>query len=303
MPTLIQTVNINTNHVEVYDGIAYASVGSSLKAIDLFTGDELDSIPLANRYTTGIAKEGTKLYTIGTSRILEVVDLSGDKMVARDSLSLQKGAGKIFVGDGIAYVLATEDFRGGYSTVDVSNPDDLSLISNPDTGGSNGLPRSAIATNGSGLGLLIGNFRQEIGNLSGTNSLNVLDVSDPENTNAFLNRINLPASPQDLAIASGIAYVADGTSDLQVINYLAFDNQGQAPNVEINTSAIDANPNIEGIQAAEGQNIPVAVDIDDDVQVRNVELLVNNEIVSNDVSYPFDLNCDRTKYYSRIRYG
>ena len=46
---------------------------------------------------------------------------------------------------------------------------------------------------------------------------------------------------------------------------------------------------MEGIQVLEGSSLAIQVDVEDDVQVRNVELLVNGEVVSNDVSFPFDL--------------
>ncbi|MGH2413758.1 MAG: Ig-like domain-containing protein, partial [Microcystaceae cyanobacterium] len=90
------------------------------------------------------------------------------------------------------------------------------------------------------------------------------------------------------AIASGIAYVADGTGGLQIINYLPFDNRGVAPTVSISSSIADADPNTSGILVVEGSAVPIKVTINDDVQVRNVELLVNGQVVTNDVSTPFD---------------
>ena len=45
-----------------------------------------------------------------------------------------------------------------------------------------------------------------------------------------------------------------------------------------------------GIQVLEGTSIVIDADISDDVQVRNVELLVNDVVVANDVSFPFDLS-------------
>ena len=89
---------------------------------------------------------------------------------------------------------------------------------------------------------------------------------------------------------SAVAYVADGTGGLHVINYLPFDNQGQPPAVTIHTSAIDADPINPGVQVQEGASVPIITAITDDVQVRNAELLVNGEVVSNDVSFPFDFS-------------
>ena len=50
----------------------------------------------------------------------------------------------------------------------------------------------------------------------------------------------------------------------------------------------DVDETTEGIQVVEGSSVPLSLDILDDVQVRNVELLVNGEVVTNDVSAPFD---------------
>jgi hypothetical protein len=44
-----------------------------------------------------------------------------------------------------------------------------------------------------------------------------------------------------------------------------------------------------GIQVIEGTTLSIAPAISDDVQVRNVELLVDGLVVRNDVSFPFDL--------------
>ncbi|WP_048322533.1 Ig-like domain-containing protein, partial [Crocosphaera watsonii] len=167
--------------------------------------------------------------------------------------------------------------------VDVSNPDDITLISDPDVDTTDPLPNQAMVTNGSGLGLIVGNLPR------GNNTLIIVDTSDAENTNAFLNRIDLAGNAQSIAIASGIAYIADGSGDLQVVNYLGFDNQGIAPTVTISSNA-DLDPVTEGIQVIEGSSVPIQVDVTDDVQVRNVELLVNGEVVGNDVSFPFDLS-------------
>ena len=77
---------------------------------------------------------------------------------------------------------------------------------------------------------------------------------------------------------------------MQVVNYLPFDNQGQAPTVILNTSNLDIDSNTPGFQVEEGSNIPIFATITDDVQVRNAELIVNGEIIRNDVAFPFDFS-------------
>jgi hypothetical protein len=283
LPKLIKTVNTSTNQVEVTGGIAYATFGNALQAIDLLTGDIIHTLQLPQSQTlTGLAREGTMLYTMDSNKTLQAIDISGITMVSRGSLNLPDGAGKLFVSNGIAYADAINDnFRGGFATADVSNPDNITLISASDVTSPFVAPGTELVPNGSGIGVLIGS--------NGVNVLDLMNISDPTNTNAFLTRIELPVAPQSVALASGIAFVADGSSGLQVINYLPFDNKGIPPTVSISSAITDADPNTLDIQVIEGSSIPIKVTINDDVQVRNVELLVNGNVVANDVSAPFDL--------------
>ena len=47
LPTLTQTIDIQANDVEILDGIVYASVSDSIFAIDLITGEILESQPFS----------------------------------------------------------------------------------------------------------------------------------------------------------------------------------------------------------------------------------------------------------------
>jgi len=115
------------------------------------------------------------------------------------------------------------------------------------------------------------------------------DTSDPSLTYDLIAEFDTPGDAQAVALASGIAYVADGSGGLQVINFLPFDANGQAPIVTFNSSASDADEGTPGIQVEEGETIRLDLGISDDVQIRNVELLVNGQVVLNDVSAPYEL--------------
>ena len=280
-PTLIQTVKANTNQVEIANGIAYISVDSNLRAIDLQSGQTIETLVLSgNSEITGITREGTTLYTMSADRNLRAIDISGFVMAELDSLVLEDGGGKVFVSNGIAYAPAVNTFRGGYATADVSNPSSISFISGAEVESPFIGPRTAIAENGSGVGIFVGS--------NAINTLQVLDTSNPENTNVLRTPIDLPSAPESVAIASGIGFVAGGESGLQVVNYLSFDSQGNAPTATISSVVSDADPSQSGTQVVEGSSIPISVALTDDVQVRNVELLVDGEVVANDVSAPYD---------------
>ena len=61
-------------------------------------------------------------------------------------------------------------------------------------------------------------------------SIDVVDVAavtDPSDTNAYITRFTLPQFPLGLTLASGVAYIADGSADLLVIGYRSTAGAGQ----------------------------------------------------------------------------
>jgi hypothetical protein len=276
LPVLKQTININASQVEVVDGIAYATVGTSLRAVDLLSGEQIQQVTLPSSGTvTGLARDGSYLYGfISGPGIFFTVDISNSAAVTLKgqlTVSIASTDVGVFAGNGIASLAGS-----GLSTIDVSDPANPILISSAD----NFFTARNVALNGSGLGLV---SQEGLG-------VGLYSLSDPQNTNNFITSFDTSGFTYDVALASGIAYVADGTGGLQVINYLPFDNKGVAPTVTITSPVVDLDPNQAGIQLLEGGSIAIQANVTDDVQVRNVELLVNGQVVSNDLSFPFDLN-------------
>ena len=119
----------------------------------------------------------------------------------------------------------------------------------------------------------------------------MLDVSDPTNTNNLLTVFNTPGVANSVALADGIGFVADGSAGLAVLNYLPFDNKGIPPTASITLpSSAVLGTDGSNLEVTEGSTIPVLANVSDDVQVRNVELLVNGQTVENAVSAPFNLS-------------
>ncbi|MGE0642375.1 MAG: Ig-like domain-containing protein [Nitrospira sp.] len=284
-PRLLQTVTVDgsVTGVVVRDGIGYAIHGTRISAVDLNTGDIRQTIDFASTggsTLTDIAIDGSTLYTKDSNGTLRTISITGDLLTPRDALTVANAGGKIFAGGGTVYIGAGNGFQQGFSTVDARDPANLLLLSNPDAANIAG---GAIAANGSGLGVAIGSL-PGIGSV-----LHVVDTSDPTRTDRFITQINLPAAPKDMALANGLAFVADGTGGLQIVNYRGFDTQGVAPTVSIVADAIDADPATPGVQVLEGRAVRVVPTVADDVQVRNVELLVNGQVVLTDVSFPWEL--------------
>src|SRR5262249_59538012 len=125
--------------------------------------------------------------------------------------------------------------------------------------------------NGSGLALALGTVPGGSSSASPPEGvLDVMNVSDPTNTTAFLTRFVLPDLPRAEAIANGMAYVADGNGGLLVVTFQSFDIKNQAPTISIST---------DNTHALRDGTFRVKAQVSDDVQVRSVELLVNGQVV------------------------
>jgi hypothetical protein len=279
-PVLLRTITIDPGAVQVIDGVAYATDGNVLRAFDLKTGEQLDSLTTGTAPLTGLARDGSFLYAVDSGGTLQVIDASGLFMVARGSLNVGD-SGNLFVGNGVAYVGAGS-FGLGFAVADVSDPDHPHAL----PGGARSVAAGAVAANGSGLAV-------GVGSLPGLGSVfDLLGVSDPTTAPAFITRFTLPADPFGVAIGEGIAFVADGSSGLQVVNYLPLDTKGVAPTATISLPASDIVGTTAGglPEVVEGSTVPVLTTTSDDVQVSNVQLLVNGTVVQNAVSFPFDLS-------------
>lgn len=288
---VVRTVDLPCGRVEILDGIAYVASDESVVSIDLVTGKILQTLNLGGAALTDISAERGMLYTMDASRVLRAIDVSDLQMTPRGIVGLPAGGTKLFVGGGVAYAAADEfaflPQRAGFATADVSDPDHLQFLGY--TTPADFRPGTSIAANGSGIALLAGTSRPGPG--FSTPRVLIMDVRDPSKTDEVLLGVNLPTSPQGVAIASGIAFIADGFGGLQIVNYLPFDSQEQPPTVSLFVpEAADVDPAQPGVQAVEGSRIHLSAVVSDDVQVRKVELLVNGEVVSSDVSFPWDLS-------------
>ena len=286
-PKLTQLVAVPgpATAVALQDGIAYVASGRGVTAIDIATGEIRTTLDLKGGTLTALAFGINTLFTLDSNRVLRAITITGDVLIARGSITVSAASSGLTVAGSTVYIGAYSNFAGGFSTVDGSNPDALVLLSGVDA---NNLGGGAMALNGSGLALAVAPLAGPRG--EPVNGLDIVDVSDATDTSKFVTRFTLPATPRDVAIANGIAFVADGTAGLQVVNYLGVDTKGVAPKIAIRLDAADADTAKPGVQVVEGSTIRISPTVSDDVQVRNVELLVNGQVVANDPSYPFDFS-------------
>ncbi len=224
-----------------------------------------------------LAVEGTTLYLVAGGKLrvfpfgsgglipfgsVAVSGLQADGIVKRK---------RIFVGNNVAYITAYP----GYETFDVSNPDAPVRLGSIVDNGPNSFKQ--IVLNGSGLGLAtVGvNPRDD-----GTHDLYLFDTTSPKDTTRFVTLFETPGIAHAVSIYNGLAYVADGTNGLQVINYLAYDNKGKPPTGSLVLS--------ETNEVSAGGFVVLRAEVQDDVQVRNVEFRVNGQRLMVDGNFPFE---------------
>jgi phage baseplate assembly protein gpV len=294
-PRVRSAIGSAAGAVEVFDGAAYVASAGEVRAYDLETLAAIDTLAVSSRPITDLTRDGRFLYSMDAEGELTVLDISGRVLVRRGTLAVLHGGGRIFAGGGFVYAGAIRRYnRGGFSTIDVSDPDAPSICSESDVLAPRVAPGVMVAANGSGRGVLVGSPSNVAGDF-----LEVIDLSDCANTDASLPlgqggilfpelRVELAGRVTDAVIASGFAVVADGDAGLKVVNFLPFDVGGAAPRLE-RLEVADAEPEQPGTQVERGSRVFLRADVVDDSQVRAVEVRIDGRVVSCDVTYPFEL--------------
>ena len=259
-----------------HEGLIVAENGASITLLDIQTGEFVSKVDLVHGRVLSMQITDGLLFVRTERQILDCYSIQGDILIPRGSVAIDAQGEELFVGGGIAY--ASE--AGGFTTIDVSDPDRLTIIAEVS---SNNIASARFAANGSGLGI-------GVASLTGLGSnLDVVDVSDPAITNRFLSQIALPGIPTDLQLAGGLAY-ASTSRGLHVVSYRPYDSLGLLPTVSAQLINRDIDPVANGIQISEGTELQFKTVTQDDVQIQSVELLADGIVVSSDISFPFDLN-------------
>jgi len=270
-------VNGTAQGVVVSAGIAYVATDAGrLVAIDLASGTILQEVAgLANVHDVAI--EGDTLF-VATSNELRAYSLTSGSLEFTGKIALFSfpegitNRRRLFVGGGTAYVTSYP----GYDTFDVSDRTALVRTGSAIDGGPNSFKQ--IVANGSGLGIAAVGVNPQT---NVPHDVWLYDVSDPAVTNAFLTILTTPGLTRAVSIYNGLAYAADGASGLQVINYLPYDALGQAPTIQLET-------NYPAGVAEEGKVLRMTAVVDDDVQVRNVQFIVDGKVAVTDGNFPFE---------------
>lgn len=249
--------------IHVANGIAYA----------LVTSEDGDNVFLKT-----FDFDGSDLSEVGS---VQVLDTSYSAFVEPAPLQL-------FVEDGVAYVPTglevtsiaptRPDERGGYRTVDVSDPANPQVISDIDNIAS-ATGNFQTVSAGSGLGLVA----------AGSFGVGVFDTGDPQNTFDPITFFDTPGDVRGVASAGGLAYAADGPEGLKILNLVSPATDSEAPEVTIGAPGADSDGTTPGVQVVEGTRVGLATDADDDTLITDIRLRIDGQTVATDLSAPFDL--------------
>ncbi|RKX35377.1 MAG: hypothetical protein DRP71_03680 [Verrucomicrobia bacterium] len=271
---IIQQVNLpGAQSIAVGAGIGYVGLSSGrVVVVDLSSGSIIDQLSLSDP-VQDLALEGDYLYALTGNR-LHVISLIGDAFAVVGSVSspfVSSQNTRIFVGGGVAYTLHGK----GYNTLDVSKPAEPVLITQ---GNTTQFGWRQIVANGSGLGIAaVGANSSD----DGLHDISSYDLIDPALNDLFVTTFPTQGNARAVSIFNGLAYVADDSEGMQIINYLPYDANGVSPSITLSASFGSG-------EAESGQRERVTALVGDDVQVRNVEFYVDGVKAFTDSAFPFE---------------
>ncbi|MBN9690095.1 MAG: Ig-like domain-containing protein [Verrucomicrobia bacterium] len=285
--------------VTMADGVVYVGTAQGeIVTVHLLTGTELARTPVGAA-VHDLAWHGTTLLALTPGDLVAFGNQESD-LVWRGSLSvpgLAEGitqSRRLAVGGDVAYLTSYP----GFATVNVADPTALTLIANAVDRGPNSFKQ--ILPTGSGIGVAaVGTNPRD----DGTHDVELYDLTDPTNTTAFLTRLQTPGITYAVALDRGLAYVADGMSGLEVLNYLAADVGDQPPQVSLAASF-----SLSPAEAESGTFAALRAEASDDVQVREVHFFVDGVPVAIDGNYPYEyrfriptLSATKTNFTAAVR--
>jgi hypothetical protein len=264
--------------VDTAGNLAFVGLTSGLLvSVDMLSGNVIDRLPLGSGAINDVVFNGDNLYALTDSK-LHTVSVEAGALALAGSVDAPGGTAgyrrRLFVGGGIAYGM----FPRGYNVFGVTDPTKPTLLTTINT--AQGGWRQLVS-NGSGIGLAtLGATPQDLPAVD----LSLYNLGPDGLANQFVTTFPTPGVAYAVSIYNGTAYVADGDSGLQVINYLPYDTKHVPPTISLSASFSLAPPSAE-----EGKLERITANVFDDVQVRAVEFYVDGKRVGTAAKFPFEL--------------
>lgn len=277
--SIVRQVKFKTpaNAVVSRGNFAYVGLDNgTIVMVDVLTGEEVTRFAQINRRIEdmGIREETLYALTVGT---LYAIDIRLDDFVLSHSETSPGsfGAGgfrwRLFVGDDFLYSSHIQ----GFNTYDISDPMvpvHLEQILTTQRGW-----KQIVAT-GTGLAVVTASPNST---RDGPHNVDLYSVGEDNLGSDYLRTFQTPGIATAVEIYNALAYIADDSGGLQVLNYASFDSAGNPPELVVRHSGING-------QVEEGKILSIVVDVTDDVQVRNVQFFVDDQPVTIDGNFPFE---------------
>ncbi|MBK1833195.1 Ig-like domain-containing protein [Roseibacillus ishigakijimensis] len=270
--------NSPVNAVTARGNVAFAGLNNgTIVMVDMVTGLEIARNTQVRSRIQDLGQRGGYLYALVTGR-LYTFETFGDQLtlLGDDNSPGSLGAGQIrqrlVIGDDFLFALHTS----GFNVFDLANLADPSLSEQNSTAAQGW---KQIVPTGSALGV---STLSPNSTADGAHDVSLYRLDGDFGEDDFITTYPTPGRAIAVSLYNGLAYIADGSSGLQVINFLAFDTAGQAPTIAIEVEASDG-------KVEEGKVFSVRTPATDDVMVRSVEYFIDDVPVALDGNFPFEL--------------
>ena len=259
--------------------------GSEVVRVDIVAGEVVASLGLGGPPISDILISGNTAFiaqgATNTPGTVTALDVTGNSLSVLHSTNIDRGVDSLAINGSTLMVGST--FLGGFSTIDVANPSNLTQVGGFGTDQRIRATATAVPNANS---VLLGGI---VPDLAATTEIQLFRTLNPLNTNSFVTASMTAGSAQGLAQAGRTTVAATGSSGLEFLNFFALDTNGFAPTIEIDTRH-DLDVTLAGVQAIVGSTIPIQVVVADDIQVARVDLFADGELIARDLNAPFDLD-------------
>jgi len=266
----------NVTAVATFGSVAFAGgSGGLIVSADMVSGSEIARNQTLNGRIWDLAVRGDYLYALRTGSLsvfrIEDGDLEFVRSVTAQG-SVGAGQRPLRIAFGEDQLFAT--FTSGFNVFSLADPANPQLQTRHATA-QQGWKQIAFNGSGQAVAAVSPNSTND-----GPHHISLYSVGENNTDLEFVTEFETPGLAASVTIFNGRAFVADSAEGLQVINYLAFDRFGVAPEVELETNAVDG-------EFEEGKLMDVRALVADDVQARNVQFYVDGRLISIDGNYPF----------------
>jgi len=265
--------------VAAANGTAYVGLADSRVARANMATGAIETLTLATTTSDipiqDVALIGDFLYAVGEEYLFPIALPS---FIATERVALNSDDGsfsprqRLIGGDGMLFI---SNGQGGA----IHALADLPVLPEPIGASAMGGTYHLVPN---GAGLVVGATASFPSAPADQRRVSLFEVRDPSAGYGFLTEWDTPGGALAVTIDHGLAYVADESAGVQVVNFQATDTARITPTVTLAT-----NFSTGTFEAA--TEMRLTAQATDDVQIRDVEFYLNDALLTTDGTYPFEV--------------